>query len=143
MEEGREERKVNEGERERERERVHKYSGRQRMYRENAEEEKKTLRRGGQSEKEAAAVGWSELREREINACQGKTGGQEGRGTGERGRRGGDVPFRLSGVCFECMCGTQSGLKASSTPLNLHSQSSFFIPLITWLSSDQSTASPA
>lgn len=59
------------------------------------------------------------------------------------GIRGGDVTFRLSGVCFECMCGTQSGLKASSTPLNLHSQSGFFIPLITWLSSDQSTASPA
>lgn len=58
-------------------------------------------------------------------------------------KRGGDVTFRLSGVCFECMCGTQRGLKASSTPLNLHSQSSFFIPLITWLSSDQSTASLA
>lgn len=71
MEEGREERKVNQGER------VHKYSGRQRIYRENAKEEK--IQRGESERKEAEAVGGSELREREIKACQRKTGGKGNR----------------------------------------------------------------
>lgn len=104
-----------------------------------AEEEKKKYQGWGgekSEQKEVAAVGGSELREREIKACQRKIGGK-----GNRWKEEDSVTFRQSGVCFECMCGTQSGLKTACTPLNLHSQSSFFIPLITWLSSDQSTAS--
>lgn len=92
-------------------------------------------KRGGGSRRERA--------ERKRDKGMSKKDRREGEQVRGGGIRGGDVAFRLSGVCFECMCGAQSGLKASSTPLNLHSQSSFFIPLITWLSSDQSTASPA
>lgn len=108
--------------------------------------QRKKKYRGGIRAKRGGGSGRERAERKRDNGMSEKD--RRGRGTGERGGRGGgirggDVTFRLSGVCFEWMCGAQSGLKASSTPLNLHSQSSFFIPLITWLSSDQSAASPA
>lgn len=134
MEGGRDEKKVNDRERERERTKWET-------------EDIKRKCKGG-------LVGWlirakrgggsgRERAKRKKDKGMSKKGRREEKQVRGGGIRGGDVTFRLSGVCFECMCGAQSGLKASGTPLNLHSQSSFFIPLITWLSSDQSTASPA
>ena len=149
---GREEREHSEGEgreemRGRERVSEHKCSGREQR---KCRGRKYTEEGGNQSEerqRQWEGVSCKRERERERDRhVRERAEEEEGRGTGERGRErggGGDVTFRRSGVCFECMCGAQSGLKASGTPLNLHSQSSFFIPLITWLSSDQSAASPA
>lgn len=139
MARGKDERKVNEGERE------STNKVRDQAYKEKMQRKRKKNNTGGGGGIRAKRGGGSgrEGAERKRDKGMSKKDKRQGEQVRGGGIRAGDVTFRLSRVCCECMCGAQSGLKASSTPLNLHSQNSFFIPLITWLSSDQSAAFPA
>lgn len=78
-----------------------------------------------------------------IRAERGGGGGDgHERRKGERGGIRGDVIFRISTPHTQKPTYGEDGVGFRS-PLNLHSQRSLFLPLITWLSSDQSAASPA
>ena len=68
-------------------------------------------------------MGGRELREKDKGMS--KKDRRDGEQVKGGGIRGGGVAFRLSGVCFECTCGAQSGLKASVPLLTFTARAAF------------------